>query len=416
MLEIPQKESLLSRYKTVMISIAVLITLGILALFSINELQAEDSPDVVYSVAEKGTVKRKVVGQGRLSSSKTKTLISEVEGVVSEINLQPGTLVQPGDVVLHMQNPELQRIYEQAQLNVLGLTAEHKANIANLETEEVKLLNAVELAKSDVAYSKQELFTLASLVDSGGVAKLDHVRAESRFGKAKLQLELVQRNLAIFERTKTARLEASQYRLLVAEKQLSLANQDVERLVIAAASSGTLGSFSEAVELGKLLQRGEVIGQITDQSSLILEFFISASDASEIDIKQKIEASLNNHLIHAEVVRIHPNVDNNLVQVEAKFTEKLPSFARENTELLVTVIVEEAQGVVRIKTPSNMRLIGTHLANQHIENTNQLSVVIEQNGELKEKVIQVGVIGKEYTEVISGLSVGEKVIVSPQVN
>lgn len=402
MLEIPKPESNVKKYSTYLLSISLFFVITLLSITLLQKGQGNQQYHSALAKVEEGSVQRKILGQGKLKARDSNIIISEVEGIITHIIQHPGTVVQKNQNLITLKNPELLRTKEKLNLKLLEAKAEHSSTIADLEAKLIALENEVKVAESDIGYAKQEVKTLTSLLDSGGVAKLDHIRATNRFKKSQLTLSLAKKNLSIFKKTRHTLEQASQYKLLAAEKELALAEFDITQLDIVAGTEGILGSYSEQVEIGKMLTRGEVLGQISNKNSLFLDFFVSANDAAEISKNMKVFIDIRGNIIKGSVLRIHPNVENNLVQVEATILDKLPNIARENIDVLVEVIVEEVERTLRVKTPNNIDL----------KSNQQIAYVIKNEKFLKRE-ITVGVIGKDYMQVLDGLKNGEQILLNP---
>jgi len=403
MLEIPKTESIYKKFAPILL--AGLLCAFILTLVSAawSNLQSEQPLDAVFASAERGDVKRKILGQGKLKARDNNTIITEVEGIVVKVFQHPGTKVTTGQALVLLKNPELIRIKEKSSLKLLEATAEHSSTMAELEAKNLALVNEVRIAESDIEYTQQEIETLTSLLESGGVAKLDHVRASNRFKKSQFQLSLAKNNLEIFKKTREALEQASKYKLLAAEKELALAKFDMMQLTIKAGTEGLLGSYGEHVEIGKMISRGEVLGQISNLDSLYLEFYVSANDAAEIIEDMEVVIDIRDDIVKGSVIRVHPNVENNLVKVEAKINSELPAIARENIEVLVEVVIEKAIDTLRVKTPNNITF-----------KEKEQTAFLLKNGKLLEQKIIVGVIGQEYMQVLQGLNNGDQIILNPE--
>lgn len=402
MLEIPHSEPFYKKHAYWLLAAVLLVVVLLLAKLSWGNLKSGPEQKTLVATVDNGEVQRKVLGQGKLKARDNNAIISEVEGVVVEYIQYPGAMVHKGDNLLVLRNPDLLRAKEKSSLKLLEISAEHSSTLAELETKKAALINNVKIAESDIEFAQQEVSTLTSLLDSGGVAKLEYVRATSRLKKAKLQLSLATSNLELFKKTRTALEQASKYKLLAAEKELALAEFDLAQLTIKAGTNGVLGSYSESVEIGKMLARGEVLGQISNTESLYLDFFVSANDAALINTNMKTIVDIRGAKAEGRVLRVHPNVENNLVKVEAEITGDLPTIARENIDVLVEVIVESFDNTLRVKTPSNI----------NSKEKEQTVYVINGDDIVTRKVI-VGVVGKNHMQILHGINVGEKIVLNP---
>jgi multidrug resistance efflux pump len=401
LLTIPKSESYIKRYsQSIFVSIAVVFLVG-LSIFSWQTLSNKNLNEVQVSIVNKGDVIHFISGQGRLIARKNTSIISEVSGTLTEIISYPGSEVTEGDVILTFKNPQLNREKDQAALALLEAQASHQSVLANLEREEISLTNDIEIAESEIRFTNLELSTLELLLEEGGVAKLDFLRAKTNLEQAKLKLSMSERNLLAFKRTRTAQEKASQYRLQAAEKSLSIAEYDLKNLNIVAIKTGLLSSFSENVELGKLISKGEVLAQITDPKSLYVSILISANDVINVEKYQKVEIDIRGNIVQGEILRIHPNVENNQIVVEATISELLPEIARENLDVSVKIISAHLSDVLRVTPPINITY-----ANKAQD------IFVLKGDQFVRRKVSVGVLGKEHMEVLNGLQDGDKILLN----
>lgn len=399
MLEIPKKSSTLQRllWPTI-IALGVLIALFFM-LRAWQALTGGAPQSVATAQVEMGDVVAAVAGRGILLPRQSYSVMAEVDGVIQQLELYPGTRVQSSDIILTMRNPLLERERERAELAVLEATAALQSGQARLDRESISLENEIALLEADIRFAKQELETLQTLLEQQILARLDYLRAQINLEKSQLRFELARRNMEAYEQSRRADARAYEYRLEEAQKHLAMIEQDIRYLQVRAESEGILNELSEQIEVGKPIRRGDIIAQITNPESLYADVLIAASAANRVVPGHKVEVQIRQQQVIGEVIRVHPSIQHGQVRVEVLLPEQLPAEARANLDVQARIITAESQQTMRVNTPLGLT-----------DQSYSGHVFVEQNNGFLRREVQFGVMGSDFTEILEGLRVGERIL------
>ncbi|MEE2002177.1 HlyD family efflux transporter periplasmic adaptor subunit [Alkalimonas sp. MEB108] len=401
-LHIPDKATLSQRLRWPALLVLIILLLGWLLLQSWQRLtQGNDQPFNLAKV-DTGEVVAVVTGQGRLLPRQSHSVMAEVDGVIQSLELYPGTEVQPGDVLIRMRNPLLQREEERARLAVLEAKAAQEAATARLERESIALENEVAMLEAEIRFAEQEMDTLQTLLEQQILARLDYLRAQTKLEQSRLRHSLSERNVQAFQQARQADERAHQYRLQEAKEHLAMIQQDLAHLVIRAESHGLLNELSEHVEVGKPMRRGDIVAQITEPSSLYADILIAASDASRVLPGQSVQVQVRQHQLQGTVLRVHPSVQHNQVRVEVALPGQLPNNARANLDISARIITAQTDAVVRV--PPVLGLRDGHSAT---------SIFVHQGDHFVRRQVHVGILGRDYMEIVDGLQPGDQILLDP---
>ena len=283
--------------------------------------------DISYSQAEQGTVIQQIGAFGRLKPRVSNSLVAQVNGHVSELNVFPGTYLNENTVVLTLSNPQLLRKYHIAQLNWQKAQAEHALALARLEREATQLANDVAMVNSELKFAEQEITTLSTLHQSQLLSDLDFLKAKTRLEQTRLKLDLNKRSEQAFLSALASEKKALNLSLEAEKLQLALVKADVENLQVIAKQAGILTELHEGLEVGQAITEGTVLAKLSNKESLFAELLVPASNADLIEAGMPVDIAIKSNTYRAQVVRIHPNVESNQIKIEASFTEKVPSSA-----------------------------------------------------------------------------------------
>lgn len=401
MLEVPETESKVKKAVLIIgaISLTALVLWGVTA--SIDTLANNATHSTTIARVEQGDVIQTVGAYGRLQARHSSSLIAEVDGVIADIAQFPGTAVEPGDTIIVLENPQLQRDLEQAQLSVLEAKANLELVDAALEEQRIVLLNELEMIATEIALSQKELDTKKFLSEQGLVTQLDFLRSETNLKKSKLNHSLLQRRIKALEKTEVAERNMASYKLQEAEKRLELVNQDLAHLQVTAKRSGLLSNLHDDIKIGNPVTRGQVLAQVTDPDNLYAELLMSANDSQLVSSGQDVLLTIRNETVDGSVLRIFPTAENNQVRLDVKLPKQLPRIARANLDVSAKIVVAQLKSVITVKTPTDGLKQGAF---------NQLFV--RSNNRFVKRDVQFGLVGDSNVQVLSGLNVGDEVLLT----
>lgn len=397
-LQIPPQQALWRRWlwpAGLAAGIAALIWLG---LWSWQQLWQQQAKAAAVARVDLGPVLAEVSGYGRLLPRQNSSLIAEVDGTVTELLVYPGTEVKQSTALVLLRNPLLERERERAELALLEARAAKESTQAKQQREAIVLENEVALVRSEIALAEQEMKTLTVLLQQQILARLDYLRAETKLTQARMRLDVGQRNLVAFQQAQAADLRAADYRLQQADKLLKIAEHDIAQLAVKADRDGLLTMLASEIEIGKPVRKGDVLAQITDPASLYADIRVAANDAVRLSAGQSAQVVVQGQSINASVLRVYPVAEQNQVRVELTLTGQQPDNLRPNQDVAARITTEQRSQVMRVKPPLYITHSGKH------------PVFVADKDQYQRRIAEIGVVGRDYMEVQSGLQPGEQIL------
>lgn len=396
-LQIPQQTSGWRRWQQPLLLGGASAALISLAVWSWQQLQT-DGKTLALAVVEQGDVIAAVQGYGQLQPRQNSSLIAEVDGTVTELLVFPGTAVQPGTAIIRLRNPLLERERERAELALLEARAAKEALQATQQREAVALDNEVALVRSDIALAEQEMKTLKVLLEQQILARLDYLRADTKLAQARMRLTVGLQNQQATALAQAADIRAADYRLQQAGKMLAIAEHDLTQLTVRAERAGLLTVLDDSIVVGKPLRKGDLVAQITDPTSLYADIRVAANDAARLSNGQDATVTVRGEQIAAKVARVYPSAEQNQVRVELQLTGPQPASLRPNTDVGALITTEQRSQVTRVKPPL------------YITQSGPQPVFIANGPQFVRRNVEVGVLGRDFMEVRSGLTTGEQIL------
>src|ERR1700674_1408084 len=349
---------------------------------------------------KRGPMLREVRGLGTLVPEDIRWIPAQTDSRVERIVLRPGAVVKPDSIILELSDPQLQRDALDAEYKLKGA----EADFANLKVQvNSELMNqkaAAAAVRSEYEQSKIQREVDAKLHAEGigaeVTAKLSKVKEEQLAIRAGLEDERTQ----IAAESSKARLAAQQARVDQQKALYGLRRSQVEALHVRAGINGVLQLVP--VEVGQRVTPGLNLARVPDPKKLKAEIKIAETQAKDVTIGQKATIDTRNGVVTGHVSRIDPSVLNGTVTVDVAITDPLPNGARPDLSVDGTVELENLKDVLFVGRP----------VHGQADSTIGIFKIIDDGSEAVRVNVKLGRSSVNTIEIVQGLKVGDKVILS----
>lgn len=353
-------------------------------------------PDTV----KRGPMVRQVRGLGTLTPEDIRWIPATTQGRVDRIILRPGTAVKADSVILELSNPTLEQQLQDAELKL----AAAEAGMANLK---VQLQNDLLAARATAAnidgdYNKARMNAemKEALAKDKLVSDLELKQAKVDAEQLSIRSQIAKEQLEGKSDSMRAQLAVQQSAVDQARALLQLTRQQRNELKVRAGLDGMLQLVP--VEVGQQVAPGTNLARVANPSRLKAEIKIAETQAKDIQIGQKAEVDTRNGIVEGRVARIDPSVINGTRTVDVTLMGDLPKGAVPDLSVDGTIELERLNDVVYMGRPAfgqDQSVVGLFK--------------IGPDGVNAERVqVKLGKSSVNTIEVLSGLKVGDQVILS----
>src|SRR5258706_18880 len=215
-----------------------------------------------------------------------------------------------------------------------------------------------------------------------------------------IRLQLETQRTKISEDSAQSRLLAAKAQVDQAKATYGLRISQSQSLRVRAGITGVLQLVP--VEEGQNVAIGTNVARVADPKKLKAEVKIAETQAKDIIIGQKATIDTRNGIVIGHVSRIDPSVQNGTVTVDAVFDEALPSGARADLSVDGTIELENLKDVLYVGRPVHGQQ----------DSTISLFKITPDGSEASRVNVKLGRSSVTTIEILSGLQVGDKVILS----
>ncbi|MBP6824225.1 MAG: efflux RND transporter periplasmic adaptor subunit [Acidobacteria bacterium] len=383
-------------------AILVLAGLGVTGFVVMSRPKNEIDASRLVAV-ERGNITKSVVATGKVEPIAKVEIKSKANGIIKDLKVQIGDLVQTGQVLAELDKENLEARVRETKAAFIGAESNLKAAQAQLEK------NKVEAEGPDVPFAKRNFERSEKLLKDGVLPQQSFEDSRSAYELAVNRQNVARAQLAVSD------AKVAQARAEVAQAQAAV-DRSVEELNYATVRSPIHGVvLSRDVEIGSpvssILNMGAaatLVMVLGDISQVYVRGKVDEADIGVVKLGQpskiKVE-TFKDKVFEGKVTQISPlGVDkDNVVTFEVKVSINNPGGElRANMTANAEIVLEEHKDVLLVPESA---VVYDQQRNAAIEFPSPL----QPKGKEK-KPIKVGISNGTRTEVLEGLKEGEKVI------
>lgn len=332
-----------------------------------------------------------VTANGTLAAYDQTTVSVKVPGRIRTISVDLGTVVSRGQVIAQLDNTDYQLRVQQSQASLaqararLGLAPDGADD--RVDPEKTSTVRQARAVLDEARFSRDRA---ARLVEQGVIAKAEFDAANATFKVAE-------------GRYQDAYEEIRNRQAVLAERrsELALARQQLKDTAVVAPLDGIVQE--KVASVGEYLAAGAPLVSIVRMDPLRMRAEIPERESQTIRTGQHVRVTVEGDPIVylGKIMRLSPVIaaQNRVLLVEADVRNngqlRPGSFAR------AEIVTNDAKMAVTVPTSAIVTFAGIE------------KVIVVQNGKALEKPITTGRRSAEFTEIVAGVTVGEKVIVDP---
>lgn len=351
-------------------------------------------PTVTVTDAVEAPVVEAFYATGTLSSVREYPVNSSVEGIVTDVWVDKGSPVAAGQKLAFVRVEEYLMRHSQAQAEL-----ELKQSLADPRTSPTLLEydRRLQAAQTQLDVAQRELDRVNALLSAAAASQSDYDRAIERHQSAWSLVESIKAQKA------TRQLEL-QRDVKVAQAALDIAQWNLEEQAVRSPIDGVV--LDRPVSTGTRVRVNDPLmhlAQVNPQD-LIMRAAVDEEDKTRVSLDQPVHMTLYSYpqrLFEGRVQQIYPQADPNrrTFEVDIAVQPPDPGFAAGMTGELAFIVDSKDRATV--------------IPTQAVQSG---KVWVVREGRLAAAEVQLGLTSVERTEVVSGLSPGDRVVVSPARN
>ncbi len=347
-------------------------------------------PAVVVTEAVEGPVVQAFYATGTVQPEREYPIKANVTGTVTEVRVEKGTHVSKGEVLAIVSDPALQYQVDKAE-------AELKEKLARADSKTSPVLQGfdaqITAAQDLVEIAKREVDRVSNLMkrNAGNQADLDAA------------MDRLKRNWSGLESLKSDRASKVlelQKDVEVAQAALDTAKWNRDQQTLKSPIDGVV--LDRPTSVGTRMDVNDRLMTIADVApqTLVMRAAVDEEDIAKVRPDQLVQMTLYafaGRAFEGKVTKIYDQADpdRRTFEVDVKLANVEPHLQPGMTGELAFVMETKPRAIV---VPSQAVQSG--------------AVYIVRDGELQKRAVKIGIRSVERTEIVSGVSSGERIVIS----
>lgn len=350
---------------------------------------------------KRGPMVREVRGLGTLVPLDIRWIPAQTASRVERIVVRPGPqILSPSTVILELSDPTLQRELVDAEYQLKGAEADY-ANLKVQVNSELMNQKSVEASvRSDYEQAKIQHDVDVKLYNEKIASEVTKELSRVREEQLAIRVQLETERTRVATESAQARLQAQQARVEQQKALYSLKRTQADALHVRAGINGVLQLLP--VEEGANVAVGTNLARVADPRRLKAEIKIAETQAKDVAYGQNATVDTRNGVVKGHVIRIDPSVVNGTVTVDVGIDDALPLGARPDLSVDGTIELENLKDVLYVGRP----------VHGQSDSTIGLFKIDADGSEAQRVNVKLGRASVNTIEIVAGLKVGDKVILS----
>jgi RND family efflux transporter MFP subunit len=332
-----------------------------------------------------------VTANGTLAAFDQTTVSVKVPGRLRTISVDLGSIVRRGQVIAELEPTDYRLRVQQAEAALaqararLGLAPDGDDD--SVDPEQTATVRQARAVLDEARFTRDRA---AKLAQQGVIAKADYDTANATYkvaeGRYQDAYEEIRNRQAVLAQRRT---------------ELALARQQLKDTGVVAPIDGIVQEKRTSV--GEYLAAGAPVVNIVRMDPLRLRAEIPERDSRNVRTGQNVRVTVegDQNVYVGQIKRLSPVIaeQNRMLVVEADVRNN--GSLRPGSFAHAEIVTNDAKMVVTVPNNAIVTFAGIE------------KVIIVQNGKALEKPITTGRKTAEFTEIVAGINVGEKVVVDP---
>jgi multidrug resistance efflux pump len=365
-----------------------------------------DRATLWIDTVRKGTMKREVRAPGTLVPEQIRYVSAVTSGRIEATPVRPGVTVDPNTILLEMSNPDVQLQALEAERQLTAAQAQLTTLRTQLETARLNQSSVVAQIRSQFNEAKRQADVQEKLEERKLASANDVAKARDAIKELSERLEFEQQRLKIMTDDVEKQIAMQQSQV---ERQRAIWKFQTERvasMIVRAGAPGVLQSLGQSgqgtIEVGQWVNAGTQLATVAQPGRLKAVLRVPETQAKDVVVGQKTSIDTRNGIVEGHVMRVFPSAENGTVTVEVALDGALPRGARPDLSVDGTILIEQLNDVMYVGRP----------AYGQAESTVGLFRLEPDNTHAARVNVRLGRSSVNTIEVVQGLNVGDKVIIS----
>lgn len=359
-----------------------------------------DRDRLMIHTVQEGSFQEYIDVTGTVQPIRTVYLDAIEGGVVQEVRLPSGALVEEGDTVLVLSNSNLQLNVMQREAGLYDQINNVRNSRLNLEQNHLRLREQLASARTQLAILEPQYKRDKKLYEDGLISQQEYEESQQNYEYQRMRFELTYESYkkdSLQVNTQLRQLDESESRM---RRSLDGVLQILDNLIIKAPVKGQLTTAE--LDQGQSISPGERIGQVDVLDGFKVRVNIDEFYLSRITTGLEGSFTFDDERYDLVISRVYPVIQNGQFQVDMEFSGEMPTEFRRGQTVRIRLELDAPASALLLERGGFYQSTGG----------NWVFLLTEDEARAVRQPIRLGRGNPRYFEVLEGLESGDRVITS----
>src|SRR5215469_3497940 len=380
------------------------LVIGVLAVLLVAVLAMRRKVAVVPIVqAARDDLLVSITSNGKVEPIDPQIARAEFQTFVDKVMATEGQAVHRGEIILTLDSSDIRSQLAQARADLLSAQNDlRNAHAGGPPEQMAQLRGDLKAAQVQVTNLETQEKALEDLVVKHAATQDELAQNEASLAKARANLQALEARKKDLEQRSSETVEGARLKVNQEQQLINSLNEKVRSATVVAETSGTL--YSLPVHAGDYVKVGDTLAEMADLSHVRVRAFVDEPDLGLLEPSQSVQVTWDakpgktwtgrTEQVPKQVVsRGARSVGEVLCSIDNDKLELLP-----NVNVDVHVLVHARQGALVVPRAAVRYDNGQHF------------VFVYGGDKIHRRDITVGIASAQKYEVISGLQLGDRVV------
>jgi HlyD family secretion protein len=355
--------------------------------------------------ATRATIDTAVSSNGKVEPIEPHVFRAQFESSVDSVFVKEGQVIRGGQPILTLEVGAIRADLAQARVDLLSAQDElRNARAGGPPDEAAQLTGDTRRAQVDVDHLQSRQTILEKLLEDHASTKDEVEQNAANLARARALLDTLEKKLKEFARRATVTEESASLRVRQAEEQIRFLESKNRSAAASSLTDGTI--YSLPVRAGDYVQPGEVLAEMADLHRVRVRVFVDEPDVGSLKLNQQVKITWDAMPGRTWTGRIEQTPKQVVARGARSVGEVLCSVDNLDLELLpnvnvdVEILVRESKNALVVPRGAVRGEQGGHF------------VFVLNGDRLYKREISIGIASSTSYEVLSGLSEGDRIALS----
>ncbi len=363
-----------------------------------------DSAGLLVGEVTEGTFNDFIRLNGKVETGVIVQISALETGIVEKKWVEEGAMLQPGDIILTLRNPNLQQQILDSESQLAEKQNMLRDTELAMEKDRLQVRQDLLSARTQMNQKRRLYEQQKTLYNENLTSREEYLKAEEDYQLSRESLKLLEDRLrqdSIYRKVQIAQMQES---LSNMQQNFAIVRQRADNLNIRATHAGQLGNLT--AELGQNIVSGQQVGQINILDNYKIVVNIDEHYIDRVSAGLEGKSQKQNRQFDVEVKKVYPEVTSGQFRADLTIKGDVPANIRVGQSVPIDLLLGEPSQAIMLPRGSYFQTTGG----------NWVYVMSEDGKTAKRREIKIGKQNPQFYEVLDGLAPGEKVIISSYSN